>query len=166
MESRSDYLCAPVGLPSVWVSATVNSREKQSRYPDSKHRGANQSELFMHIRKGIYTFSSDHGWDSISDEAKDFVSKLLVVKPHKRYNYDQIVEHEWIKSSKTDKIDLTSRLKNLEEFSRKRRQVEAKLTAQKAAFLFAEMGGMLGFDDDEEEQEQDEEEEKLGDGED
>ena len=84
----------------------------------------------------------------MSHEAKDFVRKLLVVKPHRRMNYDQLVEHEWIRSSKTDKTDLHSRLKGLEEFSRKRRAIMAKLEAEKIAYMFGEMGGMFDDDDD------------------
>lgn len=36
-------------------------------------------------------------WDDVSDEAKDLISKLLVVDPSKRLTAEQIIEHPWFK---------------------------------------------------------------------
>ncbi|KAL7559058.1 hypothetical protein ACA910_018413 [Epithemia clementina (nom. ined.)] len=62
------------------------------------------SKPFMHkrrrkmidmIMRGAYHFDAPV-WDLISTEAKDFVSKLLVVDPKIRLNAKQALEHEWI----------------------------------------------------------------------
>ena len=47
------------------------------------------------IMRGNYEFSAAT-WESISDEAKDFVSKLLVVHPKKRMNAQEALGHPWI----------------------------------------------------------------------
>ena len=51
--------------------------------------------LFKQIRKGEYAFPSPY-WDGVSDEAKDLVSKVLVVDPAKRYSAQQCLDHPWI----------------------------------------------------------------------
>jgi len=35
-------------------------------------------------------------WQSVSDEAKDFVSKILVGDPKKRINFDEMMAHPWM----------------------------------------------------------------------
>ena len=44
----------------------------------------NQKKLFTQIKLGAYKFESPY-WDDVSDNAKDFISKMLVVKPEERY---------------------------------------------------------------------------------
>ena len=51
--------------------------------------------LFKQIRKGEYAFPSPY-WDGVSDEAKDLVTKVLVVDPGKRYTAGQCLDHPWI----------------------------------------------------------------------
>lgn len=41
-------------------------------------------------------------WANISDEAKDFVSKLLVVDPKKRLNAAGALHHPWLKQVKEE----------------------------------------------------------------
>jgi serine/threonine protein kinase len=60
--------------------------------------------LFKQIRKGEYSFPSPY-WDDVSDEAKDIVSKVLVVEPSVRFTAQQCLDHPWItsQSEKTSK---------------------------------------------------------------
>ena len=51
--------------------------------------------LFEKIKKCEYNFNAP-SWSSISDSAKDFISKLLVADPNARLNGDQIMQHPWI----------------------------------------------------------------------
>ena len=51
--------------------------------------------LFEKIKSCDYNFNAP-SWASISDEAKDFISKLLVADPNQRLNGDQIKAHPWI----------------------------------------------------------------------
>lgn len=54
-----------------------------------------QQELFDQISNADYTFPEEE-WDSISDSAKDFIKKLLVVDPKERMTAEQALQHEWI----------------------------------------------------------------------
>lgn len=60
-------------------------------------------KLFEQIRKCQYDFNSD-SFDNVSDEAKDFISKLLVADPSKRMDCEQMMEHPWMKLELTDKV--------------------------------------------------------------
>jgi len=51
-------------------------------------------ELFNEIKSGKYEFNEN--WADISPDAKDLVSKLLVVDPKKRYTMTQVKEHPWM----------------------------------------------------------------------
>ena len=51
--------------------------------------------LFEKIKRCEYNFNAP-SWASISAEAKDFISKLLVADPNQRLNGDQIMSHPWI----------------------------------------------------------------------
>ena len=65
--------------------------------------GDNDAQMFRKIKAAQYKFLAPY-WDPISDEAKDFVAKLLVVDPAKRMTPDQCLEHAWLKSKdKTSK---------------------------------------------------------------
>ena len=55
----------------------------------------NNQDLFQQIMKGAYEFESPH-WDDISKEAKDFIAKLLVVDPKKRFSAKQALAHKFI----------------------------------------------------------------------
>eukprot|EP00903_Cladosiphon_okamuranus_P006770 g6602.t1 len=57
-----------------------------------------QSRLFRRIRDGSFMFH-DELWHSISDQAKDFVGKLLVVDPDRRMTAKQALEHPWMLNS-------------------------------------------------------------------
>lgn len=52
--------------------------------------------LFEKIKACDYSFQAD-SWHSISAEAKDFISRLLVADPLSRMTGNQIMNHPWIK---------------------------------------------------------------------
>jgi serine/threonine protein kinase len=52
-------------------------------------------ELFEKIKKCEYDFKAP-AWKTISNEAKDFISKLLVADPEQRLTGQAIMEHPWI----------------------------------------------------------------------
>jgi len=52
-------------------------------------------KLFEQIMKADYDFPHEY-WSHISNEAKDFVRKLLVVNPSKRMNSQQALSHPWL----------------------------------------------------------------------
>jgi calcium-dependent protein kinase len=47
------------------------------------------------IMRCDYTFEKDY-WNPVSDEAKDFISHLLVLDPKVRYKAEQAQKHKWM----------------------------------------------------------------------
>ncbi|KAJ3021182.1 UNVERIFIED_CONTAM: hypothetical protein HDU68_009766 [Siphonaria sp. JEL0065] len=58
--------------------------------------GKNDYTLFANITCGRYTFEPKDVWEGISDEAKDFISSLLVLDPQKRMTASKALHHAWI----------------------------------------------------------------------
>ncbi|KAK6489845.1 ribosomal protein S6 kinase alpha-2 isoform X2 [Huso huso] len=54
-------------------------------------------EILARIGSGIFALSGGN-WDTISDAAKDIVSKMLHVDPHQRLTAPQVLRHPWIVS--------------------------------------------------------------------
>jgi calcium/calmodulin-dependent protein kinase I len=52
-------------------------------------------ELFEQIMRADYDFPEDY-WAEISDNAKNFISRLLVVDPKKRMTAKEALEHPWL----------------------------------------------------------------------
>ncbi|XP_039738223.1 ribosomal protein S6 kinase alpha-2 [Pteropus medius] len=52
-------------------------------------------EILARVGSGEYALSGGN-WDSISDAAKDVVSKMLHVDPHQRLTAVQVLKHPWI----------------------------------------------------------------------
>ncbi|XP_068926512.1 ribosomal protein S6 kinase alpha-2 [Petaurus breviceps papuanus] len=52
-------------------------------------------EILARIGSGKYALSGGN-WDSVSDAAKDIVSKMLHVDPHQRLTAVQVLRHPWI----------------------------------------------------------------------
>mmetsp|Transcript_41034 Transcript_41034/g.102035 ORF Transcript_41034/g.102035 Transcript_41034/m.102035 type:complete len:352 (-) Transcript_41034:666-1721(-) len=57
--------------------------------------GDNDAQMFKKIKSGTYKFLTPY-WDPISQEAKDFVAKLLVVDPKKRMTAADALKHPWL----------------------------------------------------------------------
>eukprot|EP00727_Mastigamoeba_balamuthi_P007897 m51a1_g3728 putative protein serine threonine kinase (355) ;mRNA; f:22933-24693 len=55
-------------------------------------------ELFEQIKNAQYDFPPEE-WSSVSDPAKDFIKKLLVVNPASRLSAKQCIEHAWLQSA-------------------------------------------------------------------
>lgn len=64
-------------------------------FPPFRSPNKDQDELFDLILAGDFEFLAPF-WDDVSDIAKDFVKKLLVVDPKLRYAAAQILTHPWI----------------------------------------------------------------------
>jgi calcium/calmodulin-dependent protein kinase I len=90
------------------------------------------SILFSAIRKGEYDFPTPY-WDSVSEEAKDLVSKLLVVDPAMRLTAQQTLIHPWLKS--TSDVVLPHFASNMKSFNARRRMRGAMRVIQMAVSL-------------------------------
>ena len=63
----------------------------------------NEFALFHLIRRGTFSFPPQD-WDSVSDAAKDLVSKLIVVDPAKRFTIEQTLAHTWLRGHARDDL--------------------------------------------------------------
>lgn len=58
----------------------------------------NHIEVFEKVRRANYTFKQNE-WKSVSDEAKDLITKLLCKDIKKRLTASKALEHPWFKST-------------------------------------------------------------------
>ena len=83
------------------------------------------------VRAGSFSFD-DKVWNNISDNCKDFISKLLTYKPEERPTAAEALQHPWVVELSTVAIDdsaAISALDNLKGF-------RAESTMKQATFAF------------------------------
>lgn len=61
----------------------------------SPFMGNSDLETMTNVTKAIYDFD-DESFDPISQEAKDFIAKLLVKDPSRRLKPNQCLDHKWL----------------------------------------------------------------------
>jgi len=84
--------------------------------------GESQGELFDKILAADYEFPSPE-WDKVSDNAKDFIKKLLVKDNRARMTAQQCAQHPWIKNAGADKGGAALNTGNkMTEYNAKRKQ--------------------------------------------
>jgi serine/threonine protein kinase len=83
--------------------------------------GADERAMFRLVKSGLYEFHAEY-WDPISENAKDFVSRLLTVNPDERLTAQQALQHPWLKADETSLMqDLPETLHGLKLFNGKRK---------------------------------------------
>lgn len=72
-----------------------------------------QGKLTYKILNGNYSFLKPW-WDEISIEAKDLISKMLVINPNERITVDEIYNHPWVKNEQfsDDYFNVNSKFEN------------------------------------------------------
>ncbi|KAJ8604282.1 hypothetical protein CTAYLR_002492 [Chrysophaeum taylorii] len=82
----------------------------------------NQKELFRRIKHADFQFDPQY-WNVVTDDAKDFITKLLVPNPTKRLTARQAMVHPWLVKGDHDLVSrhLDSALTNLQGFNAKRK---------------------------------------------
>lgn len=60
----------------------------------SPFRGINDRETLTKIKEGKWSF--DERWTHISDDAKDFIRKLLEYQDHRRLDVKAALNHRWL----------------------------------------------------------------------
>lgn len=91
--------------------------------------GDSNKDIFRAILKAKLEFDEDE-WGSISDEAKDLISKLLDKDPKKRIRIDKALKHKWFKKWEKDNDEINEfqsvymdRLKNYRAGNRLQHEV-------------------------------------------
>lgn len=77
------------------------------------YTGDTLHEAFDNIRAGNIDYTSEH-WNFISDGAKDCLKKMLSYRQKKRWEADELLQHEWINGVAPDApmdTTVTSRFK-------------------------------------------------------
>ncbi|CAI5707301.1 unnamed protein product [Peronospora effusa] len=97
-------------------------------YPPFHHD--NQGMLFRLIKAGRYEFDSPY-WDDVSVEAKDLISKMLILAPTERWTARQLLDHPWIAADAVKDVQLTTALQELRKFNA-RRKFRAAVSTVKA----------------------------------
>lgn len=77
----------------------------------SPFMGNSDLETMTNVTRAIYDFDDD-SFDPISDEAKDFISKLLIKDPTKRLKPNECLNHKWlaktpVRKGKVQQLDKT-----------------------------------------------------------
>ena len=110
----------------------------------SPFMGDTDAETLTNVQLAEWDFD-DPVFDEISDEAKDFISSLLVLGARKRGTVDQCLNHRWfkIKKDKGNKLIKTDRLKAFTA----RRKWKRAITAIRSTNFLSRILGSRGSDD-------------------
>jgi calcium-dependent protein kinase len=72
--------------------------------------GDTDPEIFASVRAGRYDFDSPE-WTNVSAEAKDLISRLLLLDPSKRLTADEALRHPWLSGfAPSTEINLNSNI--------------------------------------------------------
>jgi calcium/calmodulin-dependent protein kinase I len=80
--------------------------------------------LFQKIRRAKFDFD-EKSWGKISPEAKDLVTKLLVVDPAERLTASQVLAHPWCAAGAGGQENLDQMIPNLQHYNAARRMKKA-----------------------------------------
>lgn len=67
--------------------------------------GSSDQAILRRVRKGQYTFTGPN-WDSVSEDAKHCIKRMLLMKPSSRATASELLEEKWFKhaSAVSDKV--------------------------------------------------------------
>jgi len=95
--------------------------------------GTNEQEIFQKIMSAQYSFPS-HLFGTISESAKDFISKIFVVDPKKRLTASDCLKHPWLNESKTySKEALPAFRTNIAKFNESQRLLKPNVPEDESA---------------------------------
>ena len=103
-----------------------------------------QVELFKRIKAGVYEFHPEY-WENVSAEAKDLISKLLVVNPLERLTAEQALAHTWLLTDEEKLLasTLSGAQAELKKFQARKR-FKKGINAIKAVVRMKNIMGSLG----------------------
>jgi len=83
------------------------------------------------VRAGSFSFE-DKVWNNISDNCKDFISKLLTYKPEERPTASEALQHPWLVELSTVQVDESAALSALDNL----KTFKVETTMKQATFAF------------------------------
>ena len=93
--------------------------------------GENDEEIFEAVLKGDFEFPNDE-WDSVSDDAKKLIKKMLTKNPKKRISALDSLKDTWFKKneekSDSDKKLAKNVLSNMKKFKKNRKLEKATIS--------------------------------------
>ena len=103
---------------------------------------ASSRPIESQIVSGSYAFYSPY-WDGVSEEAKDLISRLLVVDPAERLTAKGVLSHPWLRtaSAKALHTSVRERLKELPAKKRFQRSVQMVTSMLRLKAAAAAAGG-------------------------
>ena len=110
-EEKYDFKC------DIWSCGVLLYVMLCGKFP---FNGKNNIEIFQNIKDGdICKDSADY--KSLSNEVKDFLSKLLKVKPDDRISAEEALQHQWLKDRNRNRMSITkiinfAAIENLKQF--------------------------------------------------
>ena len=83
--------------------------------------GRNEKQIMENVKGGQYNFNNAV-WNNVSDDAKDFVKKLLTIDPTHRMSAKEALNHKWLMQVikmdiKKSRVGVTEAFKNLTKFN-------------------------------------------------
>lgn len=86
----------------------------------SPFMGDSDVETLSNVTRGDYDFEDDT-FEQISDDAKDFIQRLMVKNKKKRMTVSQCLEHSWLARDEADRKTMRISTKNLRRFMARRK---------------------------------------------
>jgi len=102
----------------------------------------NTAKLNLKIRKGEYTMTGSD-WQSVSEEAKDLIRRLLNTDPKLRYTVSQALTHPWFTGQPL--ATLAAPVATVKPTARNRAVVQWDFTARTELELSARKGEVLSL---------------------
>ncbi|KAJ3312290.1 calcium calmodulin-dependent protein kinase type 1G, partial [Blyttiomyces sp. JEL0837] len=98
--------------------------------------GESQHELFEAIIHGEYEFEEEF-WSQVSEDAKDFIRKMLTLDPRERPTAEEVLKHKWLET--TANADLLETIKK----NLAKQRLKKAINAVRAANVMEHLGHRL-----------------------
>ncbi|XP_035710194.1 uncharacterized protein LOC110852983 isoform X2 [Folsomia candida] len=82
--------------------------------------GDDDNETFSNITRGEFDFD-DEAFEKVSDDAKDFISSVIVKRKEKRLTAEECLVHKWLALSESEKKDIVLSTDKLKRFLLRRK---------------------------------------------
>lgn len=68
-----------------------------------------KEKLLKKVKQGKWGFYPHEAWENVSEDAKDFLKKVMEKSPEKRLNYSALMNHPWLKSTQDTGCSIDTR---------------------------------------------------------